>query len=90
MAELVEYCEGGADHDAAPLQMKLPLSGQTIDSSFFSRLRSQSKVSHALHVLHAFTGSPQCVYTSHWFDTLAATDPTTAAYLQETSGTVMG
>jgi sarcosine oxidase subunit beta len=42
MAALIEYCENGHDHDAQPLQHLLPLSGETIDTSFFSRLRTQS------------------------------------------------
>ena len=39
MAALVEYCEGGADHDAAPLRFTLPYIGQEIDVGFYSRKR---------------------------------------------------
>ncbi|WP_170420203.1 NAD(P)/FAD-dependent oxidoreductase [Ruegeria arenilitoris] len=39
MAALVEYCEGGADHDAQPLQFQLPYIQRSIDVSFYSRRR---------------------------------------------------
>ena len=39
MAALIDYCEGGGDHDAAPLQFPLPRIGHTIDMGFCSRLR---------------------------------------------------
>ena len=39
MAALVDYCEGGADHDTAPLHFRLPYIGRTIDAGFFSRKR---------------------------------------------------
>ncbi|TMV07602.1 FAD-binding oxidoreductase [Ruegeria sediminis] len=39
MAALVAYCEGGADHDARPLQFDLPYIGRTIDAGFYSRKR---------------------------------------------------
>jgi len=39
MAELVGYCEGGADHDSVPLQFKLPYIGREIDVGFYSRKR---------------------------------------------------
>ncbi|WP_170440490.1 NAD(P)/FAD-dependent oxidoreductase [Ruegeria arenilitoris] len=39
MAALVEYCEGGADHDAQPLQFELPHIKRTIDAGFYSRKR---------------------------------------------------
>lgn len=39
MAELVEYCEGGADHDASPLQFRLPYLERMIDVGFYSRKR---------------------------------------------------
>ena len=39
----LDHCENsGANHDVSPMQLELPLSGQTIDTSFFSRLRAQS------------------------------------------------
>lgn len=39
MAALVEYCEGGADHDAEPLRFRLPYLGREIDAGFYSRKR---------------------------------------------------
>ncbi|MEJ8574189.1 FAD-dependent oxidoreductase [Microbaculum marinum] len=39
MAALVEYCENGNDHDASPLQFRLPRIGRTIDTGFYSRKR---------------------------------------------------
>ncbi|WP_425044590.1 NAD(P)/FAD-dependent oxidoreductase [Primorskyibacter sp. S87] len=39
MAALVAYCEGGANHDAQPLQFALPYIGRTIDTGFYSRNR---------------------------------------------------
>jgi len=43
MAALVDYCENGGDHDAAPLQFELKKTGHTIDLSAFSRLREINK-----------------------------------------------
>ncbi|MEO1000914.1 MAG: FAD-dependent oxidoreductase, partial [Pseudomonadota bacterium] len=39
MAELIAYCEGGADHDAVPFQFTLPYIGRQIDVGFYSRKR---------------------------------------------------
>ncbi|WP_170473913.1 NAD(P)/FAD-dependent oxidoreductase [Ruegeria arenilitoris] len=39
MANLIEYCEGGADHDSQPMQFELPYIKRTIDVSFYSRKR---------------------------------------------------
>ncbi len=39
MAALVEYCEGGKDHDTAPLQFRLPYIDRKIDVGFYSRMR---------------------------------------------------
>ena len=39
MAALIEYCENGNDHDANPLQFKLPYIGHTVDTGFYSRKR---------------------------------------------------
>jgi sarcosine oxidase subunit beta len=39
MAALVEYCEGGADHDATPMKFTLPYIGRKIDVGFYSRMR---------------------------------------------------
>lgn len=40
MAALVDYCENGADHDAAPLRFRLPYIGREIDAGFYSRKRA--------------------------------------------------
>jgi glycine/D-amino acid oxidase-like deaminating enzyme len=48
MASLIDYCEGGHDHDTTPLQFDLPYIGQSIDVGFYSRSRiinSQSSFS---------------------------------------------
>ncbi|MDE0534256.1 MAG: FAD-dependent oxidoreductase [Albidovulum sp.] len=45
MAELIEYCEAGNDHDNAPLKFKLPCTEQSIDTSFYSRKREINKES---------------------------------------------
>ncbi len=39
MAALVDYCEAGNDHDAAPLQFRLPYIDRSIDAGFYSRKR---------------------------------------------------
>ena len=39
MAALIDYCEGGADHDSTPLQYRLPYIGHDIDVGFYSRKR---------------------------------------------------
>jgi len=39
MAELIETCEKGLDHDQQPLQYKLPHIGRVINAGFFSRKR---------------------------------------------------
>ncbi len=39
MTSLIEYCEGGADHDAAPLQFDLPYIKRNVDVGFYSRRR---------------------------------------------------
>lgn len=39
MAQLIQACEGGRDHDSQPLQVKLPGTGFEIDLGFFSRNR---------------------------------------------------
>lgn len=45
MAALVDYCEDGGDHDADPLQFKLPYTGHVIDVGFYSRKRPINKES---------------------------------------------
>ncbi|WP_372574695.1 NAD(P)/FAD-dependent oxidoreductase [Ruegeria jejuensis] len=39
MTALIDYCEGGGDHDANPLQFELPYLGKQIDVGFYSRKR---------------------------------------------------
>jgi sarcosine oxidase subunit beta len=39
MADLIDKCEKGLDHDKKPLQYKLPHIGRTINVGFFSRKR---------------------------------------------------
>ena len=39
MAALVAHCEAGGDHDARPLRMTLPMTGNVVDLGTFSRLR---------------------------------------------------
>jgi sarcosine oxidase subunit beta len=39
MAELVDACEKGLDHDKQPFQFKLPHLGRSINVGFFSRKR---------------------------------------------------
>jgi sarcosine oxidase, subunit beta len=39
MAELIDACEAGHDHDAVPVQVAARYTGQVIDAGFFSRNR---------------------------------------------------
>ena len=39
MAELIDACEKGLDHDKAPLQFKMRYLGRNLDTGFFSRKR---------------------------------------------------
>lgn len=39
MAALIAHCEAGGDHDARPLRVTLPMTGNAIDLGTFSRLR---------------------------------------------------
>jgi sarcosine oxidase subunit beta len=39
MTALIDYCEGGHDHDAKPLSLRLPYTGREIDVGFYSRKR---------------------------------------------------
>ena len=39
MAALVAYCENGNDHDASPMQFRLPYLDRSIDAGFYSRKR---------------------------------------------------
>jgi sarcosine oxidase subunit beta len=43
MAELIRQVENGYDHDARPLQYKLPHIGLTIDTGAFHRNRKINK-----------------------------------------------
>jgi sarcosine oxidase subunit beta len=45
MAALVDYCEGGADHDAEPLQFHMPRIARNLDVGFYSRKRPINKES---------------------------------------------
>lgn len=45
MANLVEYCEAGNDHDAAPLSFRLPYIARDIDVGFYSRKREINRES---------------------------------------------
>ncbi|WP_147125322.1 NAD(P)/FAD-dependent oxidoreductase [Shimia ponticola] len=40
MAALVDYCEGGVDHDTDPMSFELPYIGRTITAGFYSRKRA--------------------------------------------------
>ena len=39
MAALIEYCEGGTDHDEVPMRFTLPYIGTEINAGFYSRKR---------------------------------------------------
>jgi sarcosine oxidase subunit beta len=39
MAELVDECENGRDHDANPVKVTGPYTGLTLNAGFYSRLR---------------------------------------------------
>lgn len=45
MAELIERCEGGYDHDTDPMQFKLSHIGRSVNTGFYSRLREVNKES---------------------------------------------
>jgi sarcosine oxidase subunit beta len=45
MAALVDYCEGGADHDTAPLTFRLPYIARDINVGFYSRKREINRES---------------------------------------------
>jgi len=45
MAELIEACEAGRDHDSDPLQFALKHTGRTIDVGFYSRRREVNRES---------------------------------------------
>jgi sarcosine oxidase, subunit beta len=39
MADLIDACENGHDHDAIPVQVKVPYTGVVLDAGFYSRNR---------------------------------------------------
>ena len=39
MAELIEVCENGYDHDREPLELTGPYTGHALNAGFYSRLR---------------------------------------------------
>jgi sarcosine oxidase subunit beta len=39
MTALIDHCEAGHDHDAAPMRFELPYTGREIDAGFYSRKR---------------------------------------------------
>ena len=39
MAELIDACEKGQDHDSIPVQVKVPYTGVVLDAGFYSRNR---------------------------------------------------
>lgn len=45
MAELIDYCEGGRDHDVEPMAFRLQHIGVTVDAGFYSRLREVNQES---------------------------------------------
>lgn len=45
MAELIEYCEAGNDHDTAPLRLTLRHIGREINAGFYSRRREINRES---------------------------------------------
>jgi sarcosine oxidase subunit beta len=45
MAELIDACEQGCDHDNNPLQHRMPYTGWTLDTGAFSRLRAVNRQS---------------------------------------------
>ena len=45
MADLIEYCESGNDHDESPLEFRLPYTGRSLNASFYSRKREINRES---------------------------------------------
>jgi sarcosine oxidase subunit beta len=39
MAELIDACQSGHDHDSEPLRVKCRYTGRELDAGFYSRLR---------------------------------------------------
>lgn len=42
MAEIIDACENGQDHDAEPVQVKCRYTGRTLNAGFYSRLRKMN------------------------------------------------
>jgi sarcosine oxidase subunit beta len=45
MAELIDACESGLDHDRHPLQHHMPYTGRVLNTGAFSRLRAMNRLS---------------------------------------------
>lgn len=45
MAALIDYCEGGGDHDSHPLRLRLEHTGREVDVGFYSRRREINRES---------------------------------------------
>jgi sarcosine oxidase subunit beta len=45
MAELIDYCEKGGDHDRHPLQYRMKYLKRSLDIGFFSRNREINRAS---------------------------------------------
>ena len=48
MAEIIEACEGGHDHDASPVSVRGPVTGNVIDLGHFSRRRTAHRTSNSV------------------------------------------
>ena len=48
MAELIEACEAGHDHDVSPVQVAGPITGNVIDIGHFSRRRTQHSTTNSV------------------------------------------
>ena len=48
VAAIIEACEAGHDHDAAPITIECPLTGNTLDSGSFSRRRRVQKTTNSV------------------------------------------
>jgi glycine/D-amino acid oxidase-like deaminating enzyme len=48
MAELIDACEGGRDHDAEPLRVACEHTGLDINVGHFSRLRSVAETTNSV------------------------------------------
>jgi glycine/D-amino acid oxidase-like deaminating enzyme len=48
VAAIIEACEAGHDHDATPITIECPLTGNTLDSGTFSRRRRVQKTTNSV------------------------------------------